>query len=98
MAVPFPGPAGVGLAGSLWAGALLLTGSLDSLATTTRALILALEVTVTRLKFSTGEQGDQPLQRFYIGVHGWLVLDVPSRHGQTVLYNQDWYKLAVWTH
>ena len=31
-------------------------------------------------------------------VAGWLVLDVPGRHGQLVLRNQWTHKLAVWTY
>ena len=31
-------------------------------------------------------------------VAGWLVLDVPARHGQLVLRNQWTHKLAVWTY
>ena len=29
---------------------------------------------------------------------GWLVFDVPSRHGQLVLDNLDGDKVAVWTY
>jgi hypothetical protein len=107
-----------------------------------------LEVTVTRLKFSRGDQVLQPEHGWHMGVHveahaladaqdlffaalvggreygdlweitgggfdplldldelslnkgervaGWLVLDVPARHGQLVLRNQWTHKLAVW--
>jgi hypothetical protein len=109
-----------------------------------------LEVTVTRLKFSRGDQVLQPEHGWHMGVHveahaladaqdlfigalvggreysdlweitwggfdplldpdelslnkgervaGWLVLDVPGRHGQLVLRNQWTHKLAVWTY
>jgi Protein of unknown function (DUF3592) len=109
-----------------------------------------LQVTVTRLKFSRGDQGLQPEHGWHMGVHveahaladaqdlfisalvggreysdlweitwggfdpllnldelslnkgervaGWLVLDVPGRHGQLVLRNQWTHKLAVWTY
>jgi hypothetical protein len=103
-----------------------------------------LAVTVTRLKFSTGEELDQPEQGFYMGAYvkaqalsdeqdaldiyalvggrdydgdafttstafeppldllpfhkseraaGWLVFDVPARHGQLVLRNLDGTRL-----
>jgi Protein of unknown function (DUF3592) len=107
-----------------------------------------LQVTVTRLKFSRGDQVLQPEHGWHMGVHveahaladaqdlfisalvggreysdlweitwggfdplldldelslnkgervaGWLVLDVPGRHGQLVLRNQWTHKLAVW--
>jgi hypothetical protein len=107
-----------------------------------------LEITVTRLKFSRGDQVLQPEHGWHMGVHveahaladaqdlfisalvggreygdlweitwggfdplldldelslnkgervaGWLVLDVPGRHGQLVLRNQWTHKLAVW--
>ena len=29
---------------------------------------------------------------------GWVVFDVPARHGQLVLRNADLHKVAVWTH
>lgn len=109
-----------------------------------------LQVTVTRLKFSRGDQVLQPEHGWHMGVHveahaladaqdlfisarvggreysalweitwggfdplldldelslnkgervaGWLVLDVPGRHGQLVLHNQWTHKLAVWTY
>jgi Protein of unknown function (DUF3592) len=109
-----------------------------------------LQVTVTRLKFSRGDQALQPEHGWHLGVHleahaladaqdlfmsalvggreygdlweitwggfdplldldelslnkgervaGWLVLDVPGRHGQLVLRNQWTHKLAVWTY
>jgi hypothetical protein len=109
-----------------------------------------LEITVTRLKFSRGDQALQPEHGWHMGVHveahaladaqdlfmsalvggreysdlweitwggfdplleldelslnkgervvGWLVLDVPGRHGQLVLSNQWTHKLAVWTY
>jgi Protein of unknown function (DUF3592) len=109
-----------------------------------------LQVTVTRLKFSRGDQALQPEHGWHMGVHvkahaladaqdlfmsalvggreysdlweitwggfdplleldelslnkgervaGWLVLDVPGRHGQLVLRNQWTHKLAVWTY
>jgi Protein of unknown function (DUF3592) len=109
-----------------------------------------LEITVTRLKFSRGDQVLQPEHGWHMGVHleahaladaqelfisalvggreysdlweitwggfdplldpdelslnkgervaGWLVLDVPGRHGQLVLHNQWTHKLAVWTY
>jgi Protein of unknown function (DUF3592) len=109
-----------------------------------------LEVTVTGLKFSRGDQVLQPEHGWHMGVHvkahaladaqdlfigalvggreysdlweitwggfnplleldelslnkgervaGWLVLDVPGRHGQLVLRNQWTHKLAVWTY
>jgi len=106
-----------------------------------------LEVTVTRLKFSAGDQFDQPQHGLYMGAYmkvhaladeqdildmsalvgghqysgdaiafstafepyldyvtlntgerasGWLVFDVPARHGQLVLRDLDGPKLAVW--
>jgi hypothetical protein len=107
-----------------------------------------LEITVTRLKFSRGDQVLQPEHGWHMGVYveahaladaqdlfisalvggreysdlweitwggfdplldldelslnkgervaGWLVLDVPGRHGQLVLRNQWTHKLAVW--
>ena len=107
-----------------------------------------LQVTVTRLKFSRGDQVLQPEHGWHMGVQveahaladaqelfisalvggreysdlweitwggfdplldpdelslnkgervaGWLVLDVPGRHGQLVLRNQWTHKLAVW--
>jgi hypothetical protein len=107
-----------------------------------------LQVTVTRLRFSRGDQVLQPEHGWHMGVHveahaladaqdlfisalvggreysdlweitwggfdplldldelslnkgqrvaGWLVLDVPGRHGQLVLHNQWTHKLAVW--
>lgn len=109
-----------------------------------------LEITVTPLKFSRGDQVLQPEHGWHMGVHveahaladaqdlfigalvggreysdlweitwggfdplldldelslnkgervaGWLVLDVPGRHGQLVLRNQWTHKLAVWTY
>jgi hypothetical protein len=109
-----------------------------------------LQVTVTRLKFSRGDQTLQPEHGWHMGVHveahaladaqdlfisarvggreysdlweitwagfdplldldelslnkgervaGWLVLDVPGRHGQLVLQNQWTHKVAVWTY
>jgi hypothetical protein len=109
-----------------------------------------LQVTVTRLKFSRGDQVLQPEHGWHMGVHveahaladaqdlfiaarvggheysdlweitwagfdplldldelplnkgervaGWLVLDVPGRHGQLVLSNQWTHKVAVWTY
>jgi hypothetical protein len=29
---------------------------------------------------------------------GWVVFDVPARHGQLVLRNADLHKVAVWTY
>jgi uncharacterized RDD family membrane protein YckC len=106
-----------------------------------------LEVTVTRLKFSAGDQFDQPQHGLYMGAYvkvhaladeqdildmsalvgghqysgdvftastafepsldyvtlntgerasGWLVFDVPARHGQLVLRDLEGHKLAVW--
>jgi hypothetical protein len=105
-----------------------------------------LEVTVTRLKFSTGDQFDQPQHGLYMGAYvkahaladeqfldfyalvgghhyegdaitgstafdpsldpvtlrtgerasGWLVFDVPARHGQLVLRDLDEHKVGVW--
>jgi hypothetical protein len=106
-----------------------------------------LEVTVTRLKFSTGDQFDQPQRGLYMGAYvkahaladgqdlidlyalvgghhyegdaitgstafdpsldpvtlntgerasGWLVFDVPARHGQLVLRDLDEHKVGVW--
>jgi hypothetical protein len=108
-----------------------------------------LEVTVTRLKFSTGDQFDQPQHGLYMGANvkahaladeqfldiyalvgghhyegdaitgstafdpaldvvtlmtlntgerasGWLVFDVPARHGQLVLRDLDEHKVGVW--
>jgi Protein of unknown function (DUF3592) len=105
-----------------------------------------LEVTVTRLKFSTGDQFDQPQHGLYMGAYvkahaladeqfldiyalvgshhydgdaiisstafdpaldvvtlmtgerasGWLVFDVPARHGQLVLRDLDEHKIGVW--
>jgi hypothetical protein len=109
-----------------------------------------LQITVTRLKFSRGDQVLQPEHGWHMGVHveahaladaqdlfisalvggreysdlweitwagfdpllnldelslnkgervaGWVVLDVPGRHGQLVLHNQWTHKLAVWTY
>jgi hypothetical protein len=109
-----------------------------------------LQATVTRLKFSRGDQVLQPEHGWHMGVHlqaqaladaqelfisarvggrdysdlweitwggfkplldpdelslnkgervaGWVVLDVPGRHGQLVLSNQWTHKLAVWTY
>ncbi|HEV8649593.1 MAG TPA: hypothetical protein VG276_09345 [Actinomycetes bacterium] len=111
-----------------------------------------LEVTVTRLKFSTGDQVDQPLHGLYMGAFvevraladdqltpwgdlyalvgghlydgdagtglatfdptldlvmlnagerasGWLVFDVPARHGQLVLRDSiDEHTLGAWTY
>ena len=31
-------------------------------------------------------------------VAGWLVVDVPGRHGQLVLHNELNHKVAVWTY
>jgi Domain of unknown function (DUF4333) len=106
-----------------------------------------LEVTVTRLKFSTGDQFDQPQHGLYMGAYvkakaladeqdlidiyaivsgrnyngdaitgstafdpsldpvplntgeqtsGWLVFDVPARHGQLVLRDLDGHKAGAW--
>jgi hypothetical protein len=106
-----------------------------------------LEVTVTRLKFSAGDQIDQPQHGLYMGAYvkvhaladeqdildmsalvgghrygrdaiplstafepyldyvtldrgerasGWLVFDVPARHGQLLLRDFEGHKLAVW--
>ncbi len=106
-----------------------------------------LEVTVTRLKFSTGDQFDRPQHGLYMGAYvkahaladeqnmldmyalvnghhyngdaitgstafdpsldpvtlntgegaaGWLVFDVPDRHGQLVLRDLDGHTVAVW--
>ena len=108
-----------------------------------------LAVTVTRLKFATGDELDQPQHGLYMGAYvkahalsdeqdaldiyalvrghhydgdalttstafeppldllpfnkgeraaGWLVFDVPARHGQLVLRNLDGRKIAVWTY
>ena len=108
-----------------------------------------LAVTVTRLKFATGDELDQPEHGFYMGAYvkahalsdeqdaldiyalvhgrhydgdafttstafeppldllpfdkgeraaGWLVFDVPARHGQLVLRNLDGHKVAAWTY
>jgi hypothetical protein len=108
-----------------------------------------LAVTVTRLKFSTGDELDQPEHGLYMGAYvkahalsdeqdaldiyalvrgrhydgdalttstafeppldvlpfnkgeraaGWLVFDVPARHGQLVLRNLDEHKVAVWSY
>jgi hypothetical protein len=108
-----------------------------------------LEVTVTRLKFSSGDEFDQPEHGLYMGAYvkaqaladgqdlidiyamvgghnyngdaitgstafdpsldpvplntgerasGWLVFDVPARHGQLVLRDLDEHKVAVWTY
>jgi hypothetical protein len=108
-----------------------------------------LAVTVTRLKFATGDELDRPQHGFYMGAHvkahalsdeqdaldiyalvrghhydgdalttptafeppldllpfdkgeraaGWLVFDVPARHGQLGLDNLDGHKVAVWTY
>jgi hypothetical protein len=105
------------------------------------------EVTVTRLKFSTGDEFDQPQRGLYMGAYvkvhaladeqdlldvyalvgghnysgdaitgstafdpfldyvtlnrgerasGWLVFDVPARHGQLVLRDLDGQKVGVW--
>jgi Protein of unknown function (DUF3592) len=106
-----------------------------------------LVVTVTRLKFSTGDEFDQPLHGFFMGANveahaladdqyifnfhalvggqlyvagaitgstafdpspepgplhagerraGWLVFDVPARHGQLVLRDLDDHNVGVW--
>jgi Domain of unknown function (DUF4333) len=106
-----------------------------------------LEVTVTRLKFSTGDQFDQPQRGLYMGAYvkakaladgqdlidiyaivgghhyngdaiigssafdpsldpvplnadeqtsGWLVFDVPARHGELVLRDLDGHKVGAW--
>jgi hypothetical protein len=106
-----------------------------------------LEVTITRLKFSTGDQFDQPQRGLYMGAYvkakaladgqdlidiyamvsghhyegdaiigstafdpsldyvtlntgeqtsGWLVFDVPARHGQLVLRDLDGQKVGAW--
>lgn len=106
-----------------------------------------LEVTVTRLKFSTGDEFDQPQRGLFMGAYvtahalapeqdipeiyalvgghhytgdaitsstafdpyldpvtlstgeraaGWLVFDVPARHGQLVLRDLDGHKVGVW--
>src|SRR5262249_12155149 len=106
-----------------------------------------LEVTVTRLKFWTGDEFDQPQHGLYMGAYvqvhaladeqelldiyalvgghhlsgdaitgssvfdptldyvtlstgertaGWLVFDVPARHGQLVLQDLDGQKVGVW--
>jgi Domain of unknown function (DUF4333) len=106
-----------------------------------------LEVTVTRLKFSTGDQLDRPQHGLYMGAYvtahaladgqdildiyalvgghhyngdaitgstafdpildyvtlntgerasGWLVFDVPARHGQLVLSDVNAHTVAVW--
>ena len=106
-----------------------------------------LEVTVTRLKFSTGDQFDRPQHGLYMGAYvqakaladgqdlidiyaivsghnyngdaiigstafdpsldpvplntgertsGWLVFDVPARHGQLVLRDLDGHKVGAW--
>jgi hypothetical protein len=108
-----------------------------------------LAVTVTRLRFATGDELDRPEHGFYMGAYvkahalsdeqdaldiyalvggrhydgdafttstafeppldllpfhkgeraaGWLVFDVPARHGQLVLRNLDGHKVAVWTY
>jgi hypothetical protein len=108
-----------------------------------------LAVTVTRLKFATGDELDRPEQGYYMGAYvkahtlsdeqdaldiyalvhgrhydgdafttstafeppldllpfhkgeraaGWLVFDVPARHGQLVLRNLEEHKVAVWTY
>jgi hypothetical protein len=106
-----------------------------------------LVVTVTRLKFSTGDEFDQPLHGFFMGAYveahaladdqyifnfhalvggqlyvagaitgstafdpspepgplhagerraGWLVFDVPARHGQLVMRDLDDHNVGVW--
>jgi hypothetical protein len=106
-----------------------------------------LEVTVTRLKFSAGDQFDQPQRGLFMGAYvtvhaladeqdlpdvyvlvggqhfegdaivsstafdpllepvtlhtgeraaGWLVFDVPARHGQLVLRDVDGHTVGVW--
>jgi hypothetical protein len=110
-----------------------------------------LQLNVTRLRFSTGDQGDPPPEQgLYVAMHvrtraladgqllriealvdgrpydqntdvnsasfqpllanvnfsldegdvavGWVVFDVPARHGQLVLRNADLHKVAVWTY
>ena len=105
-----------------------------------------LEVTVTRVKFTSGDEFERPRRGLYMGVHvkahaladdqylvsiyarvrghlydpaitgslafdppleaamlnkgeraaGWLVFDVPARHGQLVLRNLDEQTVAIW--
>jgi hypothetical protein len=108
-----------------------------------------LAVTVTRMRFATGDELDRPEHGFYMGAYvkahelsdeqdaldiyalvggrhydgdafttstafeppldllpfdkgeraaGWLVFDVPARHGQLVLRNLDGHKVAAWTY
>ena len=108
-----------------------------------------LEIAVVQLRFSTGDQIDQPEHGLYMGAYvkahalsdeqdaldiyalvdghhhdadaiissttfepsldirpfnegeraaGWLVFDVPARHGQLVLRDLDEHKVAVWTY
>ncbi|TCC16476.1 DUF4333 domain-containing protein [Kribbella speibonae] len=106
-----------------------------------------LEVTVTRLKFSTGDEFDQPENGFFLGAYvtlraltdqqdlieftavaggttypsdaivtsttfdppldpvilnqgeqatGWLIFDVPTRHGQLTLHDANNHQLGTW--
>jgi hypothetical protein len=106
-----------------------------------------LEVTVTRLKFSTGDEFDQPTRGLYMGAYmkaqaladdqyvsdiyalvgghryngdaitgstafdpyfeavilnqgeraaGWVIFDVPARHGQLVLRDLDEHSIGIW--
>ena len=129
--------------------AMVETGRIgDKLTISDRSGKAQLEITVTRLKFSTGDGVDQPGHVFYMGMHveartladeqyfviealidgrtyvgyatlssaefepsidgflldrgdraaGWLVLDVPTRHGQLVLRDDNLHEVAVWTY
>lgn len=123
----------------------------DTLTVVDRTGKAQLQLTVTRLRFSTGEQGDPASEHgLYVAMHvraraladgqllriealvggrpydqytdvssaafqpllanndfslnegelavGWVVFDVPARHGQLVLRNADLHKVAVWTY
>src|SRR5215207_863927 len=132
--------------------AKVVTGRIgDTLTVVDRTGKAQLQLTVTRLRFSTGEPGDPPPEQGrYVAMHvraraladgqllriealvggrpydqytdvssaafqpllanvnfsldegdvavGWVVFDVPARHGQLVLRNADLHKVAVWTY
>jgi len=119
----------------------------DKLTVYDQAGVAQLEATVTRLKFSAGDDFDQPTNGVYMGANvklraladgqdlveitalvggrkfsgdaivtsvafdppldpvildkgeqasGWLVFDVPARHGQLVMHDLDEHQLGAW--